>query len=253
VTGVFDTALNLQLAEVASITQGRIKDDLLQLKWHATSFMLGLLSEASYYEVAGSPLYKEVMKPAGFNYVKDISVQVDLLSFKAFLKPVVDAQCAVISSSSDIVVAVRGSEDLTNYRDWIMTNLDFFDTPPDSIFPDPFSSSNLKAWPYNSAAKVHPGFHEAANELMPEVEAAINAACSKNPQASKVWFTGHSMGGAVAIMLAALLQDSNFVASAASSTMGINTCGKNLHISGVFGFQSPKPGDATFATHYSFE
>jgi pimeloyl-ACP methyl ester carboxylesterase len=241
----------LKRTELAAITRGQSPSGLVQVKWHATALILGALSEGAYQTVEGSPLYTSTLKPAGFNYVKSISVALGFLDWAVFGKPVVDAQCTVLASSTDIVVAVRGSESLT---DWFMTNLDTADFTSPVWFPtNPFlyPKASAQVWPFNSATKVHPGFYEAMLALLPEVQASINAACRQNAQASSVWLTGHSMGGAVAMLMAAYLQDSNFIAPAGSNTKATHKCATQLAIGGVFGFENPKVGNADFARHYA--
>jgi pimeloyl-ACP methyl ester carboxylesterase len=252
-----NSALALNPSKLAAITNGQVSSGLLQAEWHATSLTLGVLSEAAYTTVEGSPLFTSTLVPAGFTYAKSISVAIGLVDWKVFSKPVVDAQCTVLATSTDIVVAVRGSEP-TGLRDWVTTNFDVFDFTSSVWFPTTLFSEGLviaQPWPFDAitgdnTGTVHSGFYEYTLALLPGVKSAIKDACVKNPEANKVWLTGHNMGGAVAVLLATYLQDSKFIVPPGSSQKGLHACATELVISGVMGFESPRVGDATFARHY---
>jgi len=85
-----------------------------------------------------------------------------------------------------IVVAFRGSVDVAN---WV-TNL----------------KTTRTSYDLCDGCSVHVGFNQGYNSVKSQVESAINVLRSKYPSAT-VMITGHSLGGALAVMSAAHIQD----------------------------------------------
>jgi hypothetical protein len=82
----------------------------------------------------------------------------------------------VVGSPSAVIVACRGTEEI---RDWI-TNLAVWTVSPwPNLGPRPFE------------------FLAAVEALGPQVQAAINASRGRS---QPVWFTGHTLGGAMAVL-----------------------------------------------------
>jgi len=73
--------------------------------------------------------------------------------------------------------------------------------------------------------KVHRGFHRALDSIWAKVEPALNSASSQNKHC---YFTGHSLGGALAVLAAARFDKT----------------------SGVYTFGQPRVGDEVFCTAY---
>jgi predicted lipase len=76
---------------------------------------------------------------------------------------------------------------------------------------------------------VHPGFARLTAELWPEFMASL----SQVPPRSELWLTGHSQGGALAVLAAAKLK------------------AEGRTISGVYTFGAPRVGDTRFASVYT--
>jgi len=98
----------------------------------------------------------------------------------------------------------------------------FRGTQPDD-WHDLFNISRFapKKW---DIGVVHHGFIEAFEVVWPAVEAALNAL----PSTCRVWFTGHSLGGALASMAAVR---------------------RGNRATGLYTFGSPRVGDGAFAAH----
>ncbi|WP_031069620.1 lipase family protein [Streptomyces sp. NRRL WC-3742] len=98
--------------------------------------------------------------------------------------PLQDTQAYTMASPRMIVVAFRGTEP-REIRDWLTDGT----TPP---------------WPGPSGTGyVHHGFAEALESVFPEVRKAV---LELRTDGQSVWFTGHSLGGALAMLAAARLQ-----------------------------------------------
>ena len=93
-----------------------------------------------------------------------------------------NTQCYLMEDDTHIVVAVRGTE-LDESKD-IVTDL------------------KIRKTKSRTRGGVHDGFYDDANEIWTKVNHYINA----DPlRYKKVWFCGHSMGGAIATILASRL------------------------------------------------
>ncbi|KXN74483.1 alpha/beta-hydrolase [Conidiobolus coronatus NRRL 28638] len=87
-----------------------------------------------------------------------------------------------------IIVSYRGT---SNFKNWLI-NLDF-------------KLVGLRT-NQTSAIKVHSGFNNAADALMPKIRSSLLMAKKQNPK-YKIVFTGHSLGGAIATLAAAKLAE----------------------------------------------
>ena len=119
---------------------------------------------------------------------------VDLAPLKKFLnKPlpptyidVEGAQAYVMSDSKDVLVACRGTEP----------------TAINDVLAD------LKMFPvkHHIAGRVHRGFYAEYDKVIPGIKEALTKHDKKGTKT--VWVTGHSLGGAMAVLVASELQPS---------------------------------------------
>ncbi|WP_051951876.1 lipase family protein [Actinacidiphila yeochonensis] len=95
--------------------------------------------------------------------------------------PIEDTQAYVMASDRMIVTGFRGTE-VEKIRDWLTD----VDTPP---VPGP-----------GNRGFVHYGFHQALESVYPEVRDTI---LELRDNGQSVWFTGHSLGAALAMLAGA--------------------------------------------------
>jgi dienelactone hydrolase len=124
----------------------------------------------------------------------------------------------VVANDSFAIVSFRGTE-VTSFN---------------AVF-DIITDMRFKLVPFGSTegAKVHQGFKQALLETWDEtdgIKAFLDTLKAENP-ALKVWFTGHSMGGAMATLAAADFGE----------------------VQGLYTFGSPKVGNRLFADAYKPE
>jgi triacylglycerol lipase len=126
--------------------------------------------------------------------------------------PLTDTQAYTIASSTMIVTAFRGTEPVA-LRDWLSDT----STPP---WPGPVGTG-----------LVHYGFAEALTAVFPDVRSAIT---ELRDQEQTIWFTGHSLGGALAMLAAAWLHFEQ----------------PSLTADGVYTFGQPRTCDRVLASAY---
>lgn len=118
----------------------------------------------------------------------------------------IDTQGFVAETQENIIIAFRGSESRT---DWI-TNIKL------ATDPGPLLNS-----------RVHEGFQDA---LFPVVISIVSAIYKFNPSGSKnIWITGHSLGGALAVLMTAMLSI------------------EKIAVRGLYTFGAPRVGNQNFA------
>ncbi|MFD5752752.1 lipase family protein [Streptomyces sp. NPDC127033] len=127
--------------------------------------------------------------------------------------PLQDTQAYTMAGDDMIVTAFRGTEP-QQIKDWLTDAT----TPP---WPGP-----------GGTGYVHHGFAEALESIFPEVRAALGELRGNN---QSVWFTGHSLGGALAMLAGARmhLEDPKLTAD------------------GVYTYGQPRTCDRILATAYN--
>jgi pimeloyl-ACP methyl ester carboxylesterase len=113
-----------------------------------------------------------------------------------------DTRVLIACDGEDCVVAFRGTQDLRNW----LTDLDC-------------------AFARLGRLRVHRGFYEALESVRADLEAEI-----QSTRCQRLWLTGHSLGGALAMLFAWIW---------------------NGPVEGIYTFGQPRAGDAAFARDFN--
>lgn len=122
------------------------------------------------------------------------------LNLHASLISVDNTQAYIAQNATSIVVAFRGSEfpgSIDGFKDWLLTNARNFLVLPEGRIGTDFAAAGV-------GARFHRGFMEAVAEIWQPLHSAVDEAM--RTQTRPLWITGHSLGGAVALMAAWRLQ-----------------------------------------------
>jgi hypothetical protein len=118
------------------------------------------------------------------------------LGLEARLISVDNSQAYVGHDAAAVVVAFRGSQaptTLDGLKDWLLTNASNFLVLPEGQIGTDFAAAGV-------GARFHRGFLQALDELWtPLLRAVEDDAQDGNRQ---LWITGHSLGGALALLAA---------------------------------------------------
>jgi hypothetical protein len=153
---------------------------------------LGDPRNAAVLAVASDLAY--LAEPAGAEAFRD------RLGFEARLISVGNTQVYVASSKDHIVAAFRGTESPTTIeglKDWLLT-----DAANLLVVPEGRLGTDLAA--AGVGARFHQGFVKAIGDVWDPFFEAIDGERKKNDR--PIWITGHSLGGALALLAAWLLR-----------------------------------------------
>jgi triacylglycerol lipase len=123
------------------------------------------------------------------------------LGLTANLVSVDNTQCYVCENDSVVVIAFRGSEapnSIDGFKDWLLTNAKNFLVLPEGRIGTDFVAAGV-------GARFHRGFMESLEEIWEPLFQAIEAVVAKNED-RPLFVTGHSLGGALALLAAWRLQ-----------------------------------------------
>jgi hypothetical protein len=149
--------------------------------------------------------------PAGFQ--QRLGLEAELIS-------VGNTQVYVAQNNSSIIVSFRGSQaptTLDGLKDWLLTNANNYLVLPEGQIGTDFAAAGV-------GARYHRGFMEALHEIWEPLLKSVNKAVEAGDR--PLWVTGHSLGGALALLAAWRLQR-NFVTVHAVITFGAPMVGND--------------------------
>ena len=124
----------------------------------------------------------------------------DDLGLSAKLFSVDNTQVYVAESPDHLVVAFRGTEDPTSIdglKDWLLTDAMNLLVVPEGRLGHDLSAAGV-------GAKFHKGFVDAIAEIWEPLRDEVEAKMKQSDR--PLWITGHSLGGALALLAAWLLK-----------------------------------------------
>ncbi|WP_406695022.1 lipase family protein [Singulisphaera sp. Ch08] len=142
------------------------------------------------------------------------------LGLDARLITVSNTQAYVGQNDRSIVVAFRGSESpdtIDGFKDWLVTNANNFLVLPEGQLGTDFAAAGV-------GARFHKGFIEALAEFWDPLYLAVDTAMKTKER--PLWITGHSLGGALALMAAWRFQQ-QFIQVHEICTFGAPMVGNN--------------------------
>jgi len=142
------------------------------------------------------------------------------LGMVAKLISVDNTQVYVAENDQAIVVAFRGSEaptTLDGLKDWLLTNANNYLILPEGQSGTDFAAAGV-------GARFHRGFLDALEMIWAPLLAAVDQAVKAKER--PLWVTGHSLGGALALLAAWRLQR-NFLAVHEIITFGAPMIGND--------------------------
>lgn len=165
-------------------------------QYEATSFNLinaWWLAEASTLVYAGEEFVRSKFQRAGLPNVKFFNKH--------------GTQCFVAHNDKYAIVAFRGSE-IWKKRE----SLDL-----DEVMADLETDVDIRLIDWPQGGRVHRGFMEALYEVWPDLFPYIS---NLGDQGRKIWFTGHSLGGALALLSGGLYNNPQGVYTFGSPWVG---------------------------------
>jgi len=118
------------------------------------------------------------------------------LGMTARLLSVDNTQAYLASDDQSLVVAFRGSQSPTSldgFKDWLLTNANNLLVVPEGRAGTDFAAAGV-------GARFHRGFLEALAEIWDPLSTAVREGWEA--QERPLWVTGHSLGGAIALLAA---------------------------------------------------
>lgn len=144
----------------------------------------------------------------------------DQLGLEVGLLSVDNTQVYVGQNDKAILIAFRGSQaptTLDGLQDWLLTNANDYLIIPEGRIGTDFAAAGV-------GARFHRGFMEALDGIWEPLLKAVTEATESGDR--PVWITGHSLGGALALMAAWRLQR-NFVSIHEVVTFGAPMVGND--------------------------
>ena len=158
---------------------------------------LAYASQLAYEVKKSESFVKEWLSKWGFTEHVTLNPKIQSLT--------VDTQCFVASNDERVLIAFNGSE---SAQDW-------------------FGNAKLiQKEGFTPGTKIHGGFKDSLAVVEQELDVLLE---SFDANTKEIWLTGHSLGGALAVLLAAKL------------------AAKNIPVSGLYTFGTPRVGDKAFA------
>jgi predicted lipase len=184
------------------------------------------LGKVAYLVYSDEKYVREVVASWGINPNVD---------FKYIDDPHSETQGVLFRTENNIILAFRGTQEMRDWRTNIKIKLRKFSgkSKLETVDLETEIVSLLKSEEvFHENARVHRGFQNAWDSVSQEAIASILRWRRVCPKAN-IWVTGHSLGGALATMAAAALQDNG------------------VKVSGLYTFGQPRVGDWVFQRQFN--